>query len=74
MADYEAEKIIKKTAAVRKKIRQFYAEFPHYSPIQQHLIPRTVQTNRIVTNKVMKKYIDPEVAEIVDELRKNLHK
>lgn len=74
MSDYDAEKIVKKTLAVRRKIREFYNEFPQYCPYGYKLKdnPTKAQTNKTVTKKVMSKYVEPEVVEIVNDIKSKL--
>jgi hypothetical protein len=76
MEDYEAETIVQKTQAVRKKIREFYAEFPHYNPAQLPAFAggniSGVATNRVITKRVMEKWHDPEANEIVQDIKSSL--
>lgn len=58
--DYDAEHIMKKTMAVRKKIREFYLQFPQYSPMTRQEMPRYTG--------------DPEVDALVFELKTELNK
>lgn len=76
MSDYEAEKIVKKTLAVRRKIREFYSEFPQYSPYA-HVTrdnPTKAQTNKTITKRVMAKYVEPEVKEIANDIHNQILK
>lgn len=76
MSDYEAEEIVKKTLAVRRKIREFYSEFPQYSPYA-HVTrdnPTKAQTNKTITKKVMSKYYEPEVREITNDIHNQILK
>jgi len=76
MSDYEAEKIVKKTLAVRRKIREFYNEFPQYSPYA-HVTrdnPTKAQTNKTITKRVMAKYVEPEVKEIANDIHNQILK
>jgi len=73
MEDYEAETIVQKTQAVRKKIREFYAEFPHYNPAQVSAGNVSgVATNRVITKRVMDKWRDPEAKELADDIKSSL--
>ena len=76
MSDYEAQKIVKKSQAVRKKIREFYSEFPQYSPYA-HITtdnPTKAQTNKIITKRVMSKHVElePEVVELVNDIKSKM--
>ena len=74
MSDYEAEKIVKKTQAVRKKIREFYQEFPQYCPyihITQDDLTKA-QNNKTITKRVIKKYDESEVIELVNDIKSKL--
>ena len=74
MSDYEAEKIVKKTLAVRRKIREFYSEFPQYCPYGHIRTDNQTKakTNKTITKKVMSKYVEPEVVELVDDIKSKL--
>lgn len=76
MSDYEAEKIVKKTLAVRRKIREFYSEFPQYCPYG-HVTrdnPTKAHTNKTITKRVMSKYVEPEVKEIANDIHNQIIK
>jgi len=74
MPDYEAEKIVKKTQAVRKKIREFYQEFPQYCPYAHIRTDNQTKakTNKTITKKVMAKHVEPDVVELVDDIKSKL--